>query len=94
MQHIASLLDIDPNPEQQEESPKAHKERGHGSNDQFFHDLPGELGGCDLQIYVLHLRCMQVIHTSYTKNQAVKKSPIPSRTRVRWGKTAGLMGET
>lgn len=35
-----------------------------------------------------------VLVTSYTKNQAVKKIPIPSNTNVRCGKTAGFTGET
>jgi len=32
--------------------------------------------------------------TSYTKNQAMKKMPMPSRTRERWGNIAGLTGLT
>lgn len=30
----------------------------------------------------------------YTKNHAMKKIPIPRRTRVRWGYTAGFTGLT
>lgn len=35
-----------------------------------------------------------VLVTSYTKNQAVKKTPIPNRTIAKCGKTAGLTGDT
>lgn len=35
-----------------------------------------------------------VLVTSYTKNQAVKKMPIPNRTTVKWGNTAGFTGDT
>lgn len=35
-----------------------------------------------------------VLVTSYTKNQAVKNTPIPKSITVRWGKTAGFTGET
>jgi len=39
-------------------------------------------------------RELLVVVTSYTKNQAVKNTPIPSRTTVRWGNIAGLIGDT
>lgn len=35
-----------------------------------------------------------VLVTSYTKNQAVKNTPIPSSTTASRGKTAGFTGET
>lgn len=35
-----------------------------------------------------------VLVTSYTKNQAVKKTPMPSRTNVKCGNTAGFTGDT
>lgn len=41
----------------------------------------------------LRLRVCLVLVTSYTKNHAVKKIPIPSKTRVKWGKTAGFTGD-
>ena len=34
------------------------------------------------------------ISKGYTKNHAIKKMPIPSRTIVKCGKTAGLIGLT
>lgn len=34
-----------------------------------------------------------VLVTSYTKNHAVKNIPIPSKSIVRCGNTAGLIGE-
>lgn len=34
-----------------------------------------------------------VLVTSYTKNHAVKKMPMPRRSSVRCGKTAGLIGD-
>ena len=35
-----------------------------------------------------------VLVTSYTKNQAVKKIPIPNNTSARTGNIAGFTGET
>lgn len=35
-----------------------------------------------------------VLVTSYTKNHAVKNTPIPKRIIVKLGNTAGLIGET
>ena len=35
-----------------------------------------------------------VLVTSYTKNHAVKNTPIPSNTTANSGNTAGFMGET
>ena len=35
-----------------------------------------------------------VLVTSYTKNQAVKNTPIPNSTTASRGKTAGFTGET
>eukprot|EP00092_Neocalanus_flemingeri_P038328 GFUD01041727.1.p1 GENE.GFUD01041727.1~~GFUD01041727.1.p1 ORF type:complete len:108 (+),score=19.99 GFUD01041727.1:155-478(+) len=41
-------LNVDPNPEKQEQSSKAHEQRGDSSDHHLLHDLPGELGGCHL----------------------------------------------
>lgn len=35
-----------------------------------------------------------VLVTSYTKNQAVKKIPIPNKTKARSGNIDGFIGET
>lgn len=35
-----------------------------------------------------------LLATSYTKNQAVKNIPMPRRTMVKCGNTAGLTGDT
>lgn len=38
-------------------------------------------------------RVYLLLVTSYTKNHAVKKVPIPNNINVRWGRRAGLTGD-
>ena len=39
---------VDADPEQKEEDPKAHEERGHQGDEELFVDVPSVLGGGDL----------------------------------------------
>ena len=47
---LVTNLDIDANPEEEEQSPEPHEQRCHGCDDQLLHDVPGELGGGHLRM--------------------------------------------